>query len=210
MTPAEHAKAIEDAAVAYAETTHTQDSSGARQVLKAAIIAGVGAAPEGWRDHAEIYVGDGLFAICEWGDFDLVKGYKWNLSSKIKSGCNYAQAWDSHKTSERRQIRMHSLIMQTPVGMYVDHINGDGLDNRRSNLRVVTHQQNTFNQSQHGGTSGFKGVCFDSETGLWRAYIQANKKRLSLGRHGTEIEAAKAYDTAAKEYFGEYAKLNLN
>ena len=104
---------------------------------------------------------------------------------------------------------MHGLIMPAPDGQFVDHINGNGLDNRRENLRLVTHQQNSFNQKHHGGSSKFKGVSIDRISGSWRAYITVDGKRKHLGRHGTEIDAAKAYDMAAKEFFGEYAKLNL-
>lgn len=165
--------------------------------------------PDGRPPHAEIYVGDGRFAWCDWKDFDLVKKYNWNLTTRNRSGCLYAQSWDCHNTSERKRITMHGLIMPAPDGQFVDHINGNGLDNRRENLRLVTHQQNSFNQKHHGGSSKFKGVSIDRISGSWRAYITVDGKRKHLGRHGTELDAAKAYDMAAKEFFGEYAKLNL-
>lgn len=165
--------------------------------------------PEGCPPHAEIYVGDDMFVWCDWKDFDLVKKYNWNLTTRNRSGCLYAQSWDCHNTSERKRITMHGLIMPAPDGQFVDHINGNGLDNRRENLRLVTHQQNSFNQKHHGGSSKFKGVSIDRSSGSWRAYITVDGKRKHLGRHGTELDAAKAYDMAAKEFFGEYAKLNL-
>ena len=160
-------------------------------------------------EYAEIYVGNGKFAICDWSDFDLVKGFKWHLTSKNKSGCLYAQSWDSGNPKTRNKQSMHRMIMAVGENQIIDHINGNGLDNRRSNLRVVSAQQNAFNQKGHGGSSRFKGVSFDKESGKWRAYISHNNKRVNLGRHFSEIDAAKAYDVAAKEYFGEYAKLNL-
>ena len=101
---------------------------------------------------------------------------------------------------------MHRLIMG---GAFVDHIDGNGLNNRRSNLRPVTVQQNAWNQRGHGGSSAYKGVSFDRETGLWRAYYTKDRKRIFLGRYPTEEEAALSYNAAAKSAFGEYAKLNV-
>lgn len=160
-------------------------------------------------EFAEIYVGNGRFAICDWEDFDLVKGFKWNLTSRNKSGCIYAQAWDYGNPKTRNKQIMHRMIMGVDGNQIIDHINGNGLDNRRNNLRIVTTQQNAFNQKQRGGSSRFKGVCFDKESGKWRAYIRHKNRRVSLGRHLYEIDAAKAYDVAAKEFFCEYAKLNF-
>ena len=104
---------------------------------------------------------------------------------------------------------MHNVIMKPSEGFIVDHINGNGLDNRRSNLRIVTRQQNTFNSVHKGGTSKYKGVALDKESGLWRAYIAKDGKRTWLGRFPDELSAAIAYDKAAKDMFGEYAKLNI-
>lgn len=160
--------------------------------------------PEGC---AELYVGDGKFAYCDWADFDLVKGYWWRQSTR-RGSTVYAQAHSTHSKADRKRITMHGLIMGPPQGMVVDHINGDGLDNRRSNLRIVTVQQNSFNQPSRKGSSKFKGVCFDKETSKWRATIRVGGKKVSLGRHESEEDAAHAYNTAAKEHFGEHAWLN--
>jgi hypothetical protein len=164
--------------------------------------------PDGYPPHAEVYVGNGSFAICDWADWETVKAYNWCLTSRNKSGCIYAQAWSTHDTENRSRVTMHGLVMRPEIGMVVDHIDGNGLDNRRRNLRIATPQQNAFNQKHHGGSSLFKGVSFDSESGLWRAYIRVNGVRKYLGRHGAELDAAKAYNMAAKEHFGEYAKPN--
>lgn len=156
---------------------------------------------------AMLYVGHGQYARCDWEDWPLVRGYWWRLTAAT-GRTRYAQAWDSHDTTTRSRITMHGLIMRPPGGQHVDHIDGDGLNNSRSNLRLVTVQQNAMNQHEHGGSSRFKGVSFERESGLWRSYITKDGKRTYLGRFGREIEAAKAYNAAAQENFGEYAKLN--
>lgn len=163
-----------------------------------------GGAPEGW---ASLYVGDGQFAICDWADWATVRGYWWRLSS-VKGTTRYAQAHSSHDTKTRHRITMHGLIMKPQPGQSVDHIDGNGLNNRRSNLRIVTHKQNMWNQRGHGGGSEFKGVSFRNDTGVWRAHITVDGKRKWLGTFASEVDAARAYNAAAREAFGEYAKLN--
>jgi len=97
----------------------------------------------------------------------------------------------------------------------VDHINGDTLDNRRANLRVVTKEQNNMNRRKRKGCSSkYKGVSLDRDHGraLWKAYIGGKStggKRIILGRFKKERDAALAYNEAAKELFGQYAKLNV-
>ena len=95
------------------------------------------------------------------------------------------------------------------MGSEVDHINRDKLDNRRSNLRLVTHTQNCVNASLRvTNTSGFKGVNFYRGK-YWRAYIRVNYRHISLGFFPTAEAAARAYDEAAREHFGEFAFLNF-
>ena len=158
---------------------------------------------------AEFYLGNGLFAICDWCDFNSVKSFKWN-STSLDSRVQWAWAHDVENSGEKRKkVAMHNVIMKPSEGFIVDHINGNGLDNRRSNLRIATRQQNTFNSVHKGGTSKYKGVALDKESGLWRAYIAKDGKRTWLGRFPDELSAAIAYDKAAKDMFGEYAKLNI-
>lgn len=93
----------------------------------------------------------------------------------------------------------------------VININGNRLDNRRGNLRFVTHQQNAFNTRKHrveNGTSRFKGVSYMRDKDKWRSRIMIGGREKHIGLYGTEEEAALAYNEAAKCYFGEYAKLN--
>lgn len=91
----------------------------------------------------------------------------------------------------------------------IDHINGNGLDNRRKNLRLVTKSQNMMNRGiQKNNTSGFMGVSFHKATGRWRAYIKKDKKQFYLGLFDNKKDAAIAYNEATKFYHGEYAYLN--
>ncbi|PUA19626.1 AP2 domain-containing protein [Glaciimonas sp. PCH181] len=164
--------------------------------------------PEGIPAHAEIYVGDGKFAICDWQDWSSIKSFNWCLTTRNRCNSLYAQAWNGAPIDERRRVTMHGLIIG---GGLVDHINGDGLDNRRANLRNATHQQNSFNQrARKGGASQYKGVSIDRVSLAWRAHIRVNGKRISLGRHGVEIDAAKAYDMAARKYYGDFANCNFD
>lgn len=92
--------------------------------------------------------------------------------------------------------------------MEIDHINGIRLDNRYANLRCVTHRQNSMNSLPRKGSSRFKGVSFCGQTGRWKAQIAPDGVNYNLGRFTTEEEAARAYDSAARAHFGEFAKLN--
>jgi hypothetical protein len=104
---------------------------------------------------------------------------------------------------------MHRQIMQAPAGLDVDHINGDRLDNQRGNLRIATRQQNCWNTTKRKGnyTSPYKGVSW--RRGQWAAYITVSNRQRPLGKFADPIEAARAYDCAAREMFGEFAYLNF-
>lgn len=104
---------------------------------------------------------------------------------------------------------MHVQIMNFP-NLSVDHINGNTLDNRKENLRIVTHSQNTKNRTKSKNkTSKFKGVNFCKRSKKWRVRIKVEYKSINLGYYTNEIEAAIAYNKAAKKYFGKYAKPNV-
>jgi hypothetical protein len=106
---------------------------------------------------------------------------------------------------------MHRQIVNPPDDLLVDHHNHNGLDNRRFNLRLATDSTNQQNARKRitKTTSRFKGVDFVKATGKWRARIAVNGRRLFLGSFDSELEAALAYDAAARKYFGEYACLNF-
>lgn len=102
-----------------------------------------------------------------------------------------------------------SLGKEIPKKMQVDHINGNGLDNRRENLRLATHSQNLVNSGKRIGKSGYRGVRWDKDRNKWRADIQFEGRKYSLGRSLLKKECAKLYDKKAKELYGKYAYLNF-
>lgn len=108
-------------------------------------------------------------------------------------------------------ITMHRLLMNSPVGLQIDHINRNGLDNRLENLRLATPTQNRRNGSlQSNNSIGLKGVRF-TRAGLskpYRATIYVQRRQIHLGSYATPEEAAAAYDRAAVELFGDFASLN--
>jgi hypothetical protein len=108
-----------------------------------------------------------------------------------------------------RMVRLHRLLMDAPHGVLVDHVNGDGLDNRRRNLRLTDHSGNRANAAACGGRSRFRGVTWDAQRGKWMARLEVDGRRLYLGRFDSELEAAEAWDATALECWGDMARLNL-
>jgi hypothetical protein len=103
---------------------------------------------------------------------------------------------------------LHRVILEAPEGMCVDHINGDTLDNRRSNLRLATHKQNMQNRKKHNCKNPYKGV-YEKRSGRYTAMIFDNSKLKYLGVFDSAEEAAKVYDARASIIFGEFARLNF-
>ena len=146
----------------------------------------------------------GQVAIVDDGDYGWLSRHKWCYCR------GYAVRNAARSGGKRRSIQMHRVILSTPSGMETDHINHDGLDNQRSNLRVCTGRQNDMNrQKQSECSSRYKGVCWEQVRNKWRARITVNGKRISLGNFADEHDAAAAYDSAAGEFFGAFANLNI-
>ena len=132
-------------------------------------------------------------------DLEKIKPYKWFRGSKYPLTHIY-------KNGKRTSLYIQNLIMNCPKGMEIDHINGDGFDNRKQNLRLCTRQQNSMNQHRVSPTTGYKGVYL--KKGWFYAGLEIKGKGIHLGIHKTAMEAAKAYNEGAKKYFGEFAYLN--
>lgn len=108
-----------------------------------------------------------------------------------------------------KRIYLHRLILSAPDDMEVDHINGNPLDNRKENLRLATRAQNNQNRKMHKRNAvGFKGVVAARKPGRFIGYIHTKEKKVHLGTFGSAEDAARAYNTAATEEYGEFAKLN--
>ena len=136
-------------------------------------------------------------------DYHLVGGYKWRTFRGFNGNKQpYARALIGPDW-----ILMHRFLLNAPKGSEVDHWNGNGLDNRRKNLRFATATQNRRNQRKTRGSSQFKGVT-SYRNGRWRASIKANGKHLHLGYFKTEKSAALAYNEAAQQHFGDFARIN--
>jgi hypothetical protein len=158
--------------------------------------------------YRKIYLDEGKWTILDPDDYYLFARFKWCLSGG--RGKLYAVRGQMISPADSKMVRLHRLIMNAPDGLVVDHINGDSLDNRRANLRLVTHLQNHWNRRKKKNTTSlFNGVCFHKEKRKWTAYIDVAGKRIYLGSFDFEVDAAKTYDEAAKKYRGEFARLNF-
>jgi len=158
--------------------------------------------------YRKIYLDEGLWTILDPRDYCRFACFKWCIGGD--KGKFYAVRGQMISPADSKIVQLHRLIMDAPKGLVVDHINSDGLDNRRSNLRLVTHSQNQWNrQKRKNTTSRFVGVSFYKSRGKWAAYINAAKKRINIGHFNSEIEAARAHDQAAVKYHGEFARLNF-
>ena len=147
----------------------------------------------------------GKYATVDDADYEALSRFKWYFNN------GYARR--NKKPRGVGLLHMHRVIANTPNGMFTDHINGNKLDNRRENLRVCTHSLNKANRGKpKNNTSGFKGVFYQKDHRRkkpWTAHITVKRKSIALGYFSTKHEAALAYNKAAKELFGEFARPNV-
>jgi hypothetical protein len=141
----------------------------------------------------------GLTAQVDDSDRHLVESSTW-YANKI------GNTWYAYRRVSGVNQLMHRVLTGFPL---TDHINGDGLDNRRANLRAATKAQNGRNMRKTRGTSRYKGVSWSKERSLWQADISTGHRRISLGRFSDEEVAGRAYDDAARSLFGDFAALNF-
>lgn len=144
-------------------------------------------------------------ALVDDEDFEALSRYHWFVSDGYAIRSNYKDG-DKYPC-----VGMHNQIMCPPVGKVVDHINGNGLDNRRANLRICTQAQNLCNKKlDKRNKTGYKGVYFQPEGSKnpYRAMIGYGHKLHYIGLYPTAEDAARAYNAAAVELHGEFARLN--
>ena len=151
----------------------------------------------------KIKLTQGRVALVDDADFERVNQFKWYAHTP-----NNVQWYARRAVSQKptKIVLMHRLILSAPNDMLIDHRNGDGLDNRRQNLRLVTRSENAQNQRQVKKTAHLKGTYNCS--GRWRSQIKLLGQPIHLGYFKTEQEAANAYDEAAIKYFGSFACTN--
>ena len=147
-----------------------------------------------------IPLGKGFYAYVDAEDYEWLNQWHWRVFSSSYAG----------RREKGKLILMHREIMQPPPGKVVDHINGNGFDNTRANMRNITPRQNRHNRGKYAGAASiYKGVGYDNRCHQWYAQIRFRKERFYLGSFDTEIEAARAYDRKAVELLGEFARLNF-
>jgi hypothetical protein len=146
--------------------------------------------------------GMGKFILVDNDDFPLLSRYRWHFGSDAVAFTRIAGRKD--------KMPVHRLIMNPRKDLEVDHINGNKLDNQKSNLRICTHGQNGKNHKLNkNNTSGYKGVSWSKTRKKWESYIKVNYKRIKLGFYDDKKQAALAYNTAAQKHFKEFANLNV-
>lgn len=161
-------------------------------------------------DHAWAVLTRGYVTLVSQEDAEFVGRWSWSTLALP----------DGKLRAVRRENRrgkgafyyLHREILGAPDGMVVDHRNADGLDNRRSNIRICTPAQNARNQrvQRRPKSVGLKGVYHDRERDRWQAYITVAGKRKMIGRFRTAVEAAMAYDRMAIEMHGDFARTNAS
>jgi hypothetical protein len=147
----------------------------------------------------------GKVALVDDSDFEYLSQFDWQVSFS---------GWHWYATSRLGDSQgslksMHRLLFGFPARTQIDHIDRNTLNNQRGNLRVATPSQTGANSIARGGSSRFKGVTWDKNRSLWSARLRVHPLRLALGRFEFEGDAAKAYDAAARKFFGEFARVNF-
>lgn len=158
------------------------------------------------RDVAYVPITMGKEAIIDASDVTLVQSHNWSLYQSGSTG--YAKRSYLGCDGKQFQVLMHRVITCAGDTDIVDHINGNGLDNRRSNLRIATKNGNQQNATRRrDNTSGHKGVCWHKGDKRWHAKIQVDGKRVHLGQFDTLEKAMAAYENASTKHHGDYSNL---
>jgi hypothetical protein len=149
----------------------------------------------------------GMFAVVDADDAPRVMQFNWRAVKDYNTFYAYRRIPLSQRGTGASCQAMHRLILDANPGTMVDHANQNGLDNRRENIRIATNSQNQANGCHRKNASGFRGVRKSGSR--WAAQIRSGGKPVRLGTFDTAIAAANAYDTAAREVFGEFATTNF-
>lgn len=160
----------------------------------------------------QLYLGNNIFTTVDDEDYYWLSQWNWNaVSIKNKLYVRRGKKKSILKSGVKYEIFLHRVIMKcTDSNLVVDHIDNNPLNNQKSNLRICTKAQNNRNTSSHKNSSSkYLGVTYDKARHKWNAQLMVNGKRVLTKRYITEIDAAKAYDAAAKLHVGEYANLNF-
>lgn len=152
-----------------------------------------------------IPLSQGKFAKVDDDDFEWLSQWSWHCKDGYATRSSPIFV-DIH----RRPIYMHRVIVFAPKDKVVDHIDGDTLNNSKSNLRICTVRENSGNRKiSKNNACGYKGVHFNKMSKKWQATLQVKSKKVYLGVYDTPEMAAQAYDEAAKKEFGEFARTNF-
>jgi len=156
----------------------------------------------------EIQLTQGQVALVDDEDYEWLNSFKWYAH---KIGNTFYAARHIRVNGKQKHQHMHQLIMgDNPLKLMIDHRDGNGLNNQRSNLRFCTHQENQMNQRPRKNSSSvYKGVCWFKRDHKWMAQIRIYGKLIYLGCFDHEEDAAKAYDEVVIKHFGEFAVLNF-
>jgi hypothetical protein len=149
----------------------------------------------------EIQLTQGKVALIDDDRYEVVVRHKWYA---MKS----RNTWYAGRTENGTTVFLHRFLINVPLDTFVDHIDGDGLNCTRNNMRLATRSQNGHNRKKTGGTSLYKGVSWISSRDCWFSQIKLNRKSYNLGYYKSEIDAAIAYNHAAREKHGDFAKYN--
>ena len=152
----------------------------------------------------EVPLTRGKVALVDAEDYEYINQWKWR--TRVDGNSLYAMR-QVKSMGKTQTVLMHRVLNKTPKGCHTDHINCNGLDNRKENLRTVTQKQNQQNRASRYGASRYKGV--NPKNSRWRARIRVDKKLIHLGYFDSEIDAAKCYDVYATKHFGKYANTNF-
>lgn len=158
------------------------------------------------KETRSVQLSRGMVATVDACDYEAINQHRWYASKANRPRDN----WYAFRSDGRGTVYMHRQIMGAKKGTQVDHIDGNGLNNTRANLRLCSQSQNNANNTRSVGQTGYRGVEYVSDhLRKYRAVVWKNSKRINKGDFSTAEEAARARDAAALELYGEFAKLNF-